>query len=412
LRRRRRRAQILEKHNNGCEETTDLGAGGGKWFCLGHDQIRCLPESVVVFAHLTMKSYRNLFPDIIDFANLHAAFRRARRGKRARPAVAAFEYDLEENLFQLQAELRDGVYRPGAYRNFYVRERKVRLISAAPFRDRVVHHALCAVMDPPLEARYIFDTYACRVGKGTHRALDRCQQFSRRYPYVLQCDVHQFFPAIDHAILRAKLAHLIADDRVLALIDQILASGAGVLAPVYTPEWFVGDDLLTPLARPRGLPIGNLTSQTWANFYLNSLDHFVKRELKCPGYVRYCDDFLLFGDDKGALHAWKTGIEDHLHGLRLSLNFHKAQVYPVRTGIPFLGFRVYPTHRRLRADNVRLARRRLHRQRGLLLAGQLTHSKFQESLRAWIAHAAHADTWRLRRRLLAEMKFTRRMQTN
>ncbi|MCW5844590.1 MAG: RNA-directed DNA polymerase [Caldilinea sp.] len=121
-----------------------------------------------------------------------------------------------------------------------------------------------------------------------------------------------------HAILRAKLARTIADDAVLALVDHILASGAGVLAPVYVPEWYPGDDLLAPL-RPRGLPIGNLTSQTWANFYLNSLDHFVKRELKCPAYVRYCDDFLLFGDDKAALHEWKSAVQDHLAGLRLSL---------------------------------------------------------------------------------------------
>jgi RNA-directed DNA polymerase len=359
-----------------------------------------------------MKSYRNLFPAIVDFGNLHAAFRRARRGKRARPEVAAFEYDLEENLFRLQAELQDGSYRPGAYRNFYVRERKLRLISAAPFRDRVVHHALCAVVDPLLERHYIFDTYACRVGKGTHRALDRCQEFSRRHAYVLQCDVHQFFPAIDHAILRAKLAHILADARVLALIDHLLASGAGVLAPVYMPEWFPGDDLLTPATRARGLPIGNLTSQTWANFYLNSLDHFVKRELKCPGYVRYCDDFLLFGDDRAVLHGWKDAVQGHLNGLRLNLNIHKAQVFPVRTGIPFLGFRIYPGYRRLRADNVRLARRRLQRQRALLLAGQLTHASFQESLRAWVAHARHADTWRLRRRLLAEMRFSRRIQTD
>ncbi len=218
--------------------------------------------------------------------------------------------------------------------------------------------------------------------------------------------MHQFFPAVDHAILRAKLARYLADDAVLALVDHILASGAGVLAPVYKPEWFPGDDLLAPL-RPRGLPIGNLTSQTWANFYLNSLDHFVKRDLKCPAYVRYCDDFLLFGDDKAALHAWKAGVQDHLAGLRLSLNFHKAHVYPVRTGIPFLGFRIWPTHRRLRADNVRLARRRLHRQHALVLAGRLSHARLQESLRAWAAHAAHADTWRLRRRLLAKLVFSR-----
>ncbi|MCB0042118.1 MAG: hypothetical protein KDE23_20680 [Caldilinea sp.] len=349
-----------------------------------------------------MKTYRHLYDQVTDFAALLAAFRKARRGKRDRPEVAEFEFNLEGNLFQLQDELRSGTYRLGAYRNFYVHERKLRLISAAPFRDRVVHHALCAVLDPIWERRFIHDTYACRPGKGTHRALDRCQEFSRRYVNVLQCDVHQFFPAIDHAILRGKLARLVADPDVLWLIDGILDSGAGVLAPMYQMEWFAGDDLLAA-QRPRGLPVGNLTSQSWANIYLDSLDQFVKRELRCPAYVRYCDDFLLFGDDKQQLHAFKERVRDHLAGLRLALNWRRSTVYPTRTGIPFLGFRVFPTHRRLRADNVRLARRRLRRQRDDYRADKLTAQQFRESLVAWIGHARHADTYRLRRALLSDI---------
>ena len=198
-----------------------------------------------------MKTYRHLYAQIVSFENLYLAFRKARKGKRDRPEVAAFELDLEANLFQLQEDLAAHTYAPGPYRNFYVRERKLRLISAAPFRDRVVHHALCRVLDPIWERRFIFDTYACRPDKGTHRALDRCQHFARRYAYVLQCDVHQFFPAIDLTILRQKLARLVQDDATLWLIDQILAGGAGVLAPMYETEWFPGDDLLAPL-RPAG----------------------------------------------------------------------------------------------------------------------------------------------------------------
>ena len=263
-----------------------------------------------------MKTYRNLYPQLIAFENLYRAFRKARKGKRNRPEVATFELDLERNLFQLQQELDDQSYRPGPYRNFYVRERKLRLNSAAPFRDRVVHHALCRIIDPIWERRFVHDTYACRPGKGTHKALDRCQSFARRYPFVLQCDVHQFFPAIDHAILRRLLAHRIADPQVKNLIDLILDSGAGILSPMYQAEWFPGDALLAPL-RPKGLPVGNLTSQTWANVYLDSLDQFIKRELKCPAFVRYCDDFVLFGDDKQELHAWKHAIQCHLNELRL-----------------------------------------------------------------------------------------------
>lgn len=349
-----------------------------------------------------MKTYRHLYDQITDFVTLLDAFRKARRGKRDRPEVAAFEFDLESNLFQLQEELRSRTYQPGPYRNFYIIERKLRLISAAPFRDRVVHHALCAVLDPIWERRFIHDTYACRPGKGTHRALDRCQQYSRRYAYVLQCDVHQFFPAIDHAILRSKLARLVADPDALWLIDGILDSGAGVLSPMYQMEWFPGDDLLA-VQRPRGLPVGNLTSQTWANIYLDSLDQFVKRELNCPAYVRYCDDFLLFGDDKQHLHALKERVQDHLTGLRLALNWHRSTVYPTRTGIPFLGFRVFLTHRRLRADNVRLARRRLRQHRDAYHAGKMTVEQFRQSLVAWITHASHADTYWLRRALLKDI---------
>lgn len=135
-----------------------------------------------------MQSYRNLYPEITAFANLYAAFRKARKGKRDRPAVAAFEVDLEANLFQLQEELRTRTYTPGAYHNFYLRERKLRLISAAPFQERVVHHALCAVINPIWERRFIYDTYANRAGKGTHKALDRAQHFARGHTYVLQCD--------------------------------------------------------------------------------------------------------------------------------------------------------------------------------------------------------------------------------
>ncbi len=349
-----------------------------------------------------MKTYRNLYPQIISFENLYLAFRKARKGKRGRPEVAAFELDLEPNLFRLQEELAARTYRPGPYRNFFVRERKLRLISAAPFGDRVVHHALCRVLDPIWESRYIHDTYANRAGKGTHKALDRCQHFARCYAYVLQCDVHQFFPAIDLTILREKLAHRIRDDGTLWLIDQIIDGGAGVLAPMYETEFFPGDNLLGPV-RPRGLPVGNLTSQTWANIYLDSLDQHVKRDLHCRAYVRYCDDFLLFHDDKMQLRAWKDAVQNHLDGLRLKLNWRRSTVYPTRTGIPFLGFRIFPTHRRLRADNVRLSRIRLRANRDAYRAGRLSAAKFRESLLAWIAHASHGDTYRLRRAMLREI---------
>ena len=233
-----------------------------------------------------MKAYRNLYPQVCDWDNLYLAYRKARRGKRGRAPAATFEYNQEANLVQLHQELIAKTYAPGDYHSFYIHEPKRRLISAAPFRDRVVHHALCNIIEPVFERGFIYDSYANREGKGTHRALDRAQQFARRFRYVLQCDVRQFFPSVDHAILRGILSHKIADHDVLWLIDHILGSGLGVLAQEYEMQWFPRDDLFA-INHPRGLPIGNLTSQFWANCYLNPLDHFVKRELCCGGYVRY-----------------------------------------------------------------------------------------------------------------------------
>jgi len=344
----------------------------------------------------------SLYPQVYSFANLYQAFRQARRGKRDRPEVAAFEFDLEENLLQLRQELVTRTYQPGAYRSFYVRDSKRRLISAAPFRDRVVHHGLVNVIEPLFEPRFIGDSYANRVGKGTHRALDRCQQFARRYHYVLQCDVRQFFPSVDHAILRAQLAHVISDEGVMWLVDQILASGAGILAGEYDMVWFPDDDLLAA-THPRGLPIGNLTSQFWANVYLNGLDQFVKRTLRCRAYLRYVDDFLLFADDKTGLHAWRWAIIKRLAGLRLTLHENRAQVYPVTEGIPFLGFRIFPDHRRLKSRRGHAARRRLHALARQCVAGQMDVTQLTAAVQGWVAHAAHGDTWGLRRSVLGSI---------
>lgn len=169
---------------------------------------------------------QTLYPLIYNFENLWLAYRKARRGKRKKARVADFEYHLEENLLELQAELETETWQPGAYRSFYIHEPKRRLISAAPFRDRVVHHALCNVIEPLWERRFIFDSYANRCGKGTHRAILRCSQFARRYRYVLQCDIRQFFPSIDHEILLATLARVIQDDNVLRMAERIVHSGS------------------------------------------------------------------------------------------------------------------------------------------------------------------------------------------
>ncbi len=350
-----------------------------------------------------MKTYRRLYDRLWDFEHLYWAYRRARRGKRSKVPVAKFERFQEEELLALQQALKEETYLPGPYHSFYIHEPKRRLISAAPFRDRVVHHALVALLEPLWEPRFIYDSYANRKGKGTHRALERAQSFARSFPYVLQCDVCQFFPSIDHELLQNAMARLIRDERVLRLAALILESGQGVLSEAYDMVYFPGDDLMA-FFRPRGLPIGNLTSQFWANVYLNPLDHFVKRSLKARGYVRYVDDFLLFSDSKSTLHRWRRRLIEFLAQWRLTLHAQRAQVYPVHTGIPFLGFRLFPEYRRLKRRNVVQARRRLRSHLRAYRRGEMTRQAFEASLRGWLNHARHAQTWRLRKDLLQEVR--------
>jgi RNA-directed DNA polymerase len=341
----------------------------------------------------------SLYRRICAWDNLLLAHRKASKGKRGKAPAASFEYYLEDNLVTLQAELRDKTYQPGAYYSFYIKDPKRRLISAAPFRDRVVHHALCNLIEPVFERSFIYDSYANRLGKGNHRALDRAQSFARRYRFVLPCDVRQYFPSIDHAVLRGILARKLRDQDVMWLVDRVLESGVGVLSEEYKMVWFPGDDLFAA-TRPRGLPIGNLTSQFWANCYLNGFDHFVKRELCCPGYVRYVDDVLLFGDDKGQLWDWKGAVVEHMARLRLTIHQERAQVRPVTEGFPFLGFVVYPHKRRLKRRKGIAYARRLQTLVEDYADGRISLEQVTASVQGWANHARYGDTLGLRRAVL------------
>lgn len=345
-------------------------------------------------------AYDNLYPTLTTYENLFLAFKKAARGKRGLVPVAEFAFDEDENLFTLQDELQAKTYQPGPYRSFYIRDPKRRLVSAAPFRDRVVHHALCNVIEPIFERTFIGDSYANRLGKGTHAALDRAQGFAKAHPYVLQCDLRQCFPSLDHQILRAILARKLHDDDMLWLCDQILNSGEGVLEEEYDMVYFPGDDIFAA-NRPRGLPIGNLTSQFWANVYLNELDQFIKRRLHVRAYVRYVDDFLLFSGDKAELWAWKRALVDYLASLRLTLHERESTVYPTATGIPFLGLRLYPGHRLLKRKNGVAFQKRFLKWRKQVRRGELEMGKLRERVQGWVAHAQNADTWGLRRSLLS-----------
>lgn len=341
-----------------------------------------------------------MFDAITSWDNLWLAFRKAARGKRRGASAAGFEHQVADRLLALQVELRTKTYRPGAYCHFVIHEPKRRKISAAPFRDRVVHHALCNLIEPVFEARFIAHSYANRIGKGTHRALDRLQGWARRYCYVLRADVVQHFPSLDHPILRAKLARQVHDTDVLWLVDAVLANGADVLTDEYAPVYFAGDDLFA-VCRPRGLPIGNLTSQFWSNVYLNDFDWFVQRELGCSAYLRYVDDFALFGNDKRSLGSWRQAIIARLGRERLRIHEAQTQVLPTSCGIPWLGFVVYPTHRLLKRRNVVNFTRRLQSNMDDYRAGRISFAEMDASVQGWINHVRFADTWGLREHVFA-----------
>ena len=263
----------------------------------------------------------------------------------------------------------------------------MRWISAAPYADRVVHHALCNVVEPLIDRRLVFDCWANRKGKGSHRAVLRYQRFAGCQRYALKVDIRKYFPSIDHTILKDQLGRIFKDRRLLALMHQIVEGGQ-----VPEPHQdFPGDDLFAPLDRPKGLPIGNLTSQLWANLYLNDFDfdHWVNQHLGCRGYVRFVDDFILLADSKPVLHEWKEAIVDRLRACRLQVHPRKNVILRTSEGVPFLGYVVWPGRIRVRGETVRRFRRRLRRR-----GGEGPSPGRRQSLAAWKGHVQLAGSWR------------------
>jgi retron-type reverse transcriptase len=343
----------------------------------------------------------NLFGQIAGFAPLLAAYRRAVKGKRRKPGAAAFAANLEGELLRLERQLRDGSWRPGRYVEIQLRDPKPRLVSAAPFRDRVVHHALCAVVEPIWDHGFIAHSYANRAGKGTHRAIAHYERLRDRHAHVLRCDLFRFFPAIDHAILKVDFRRRVVCPRTLWLMDEIL-DGSNPQEPVHLH--YPGDDLLAPLTRRRGLPIGNLTSQFFANVHLDGLDHFCTEVLRAP-YLRYVDDFALFHDDPAVLEDWRGRLAIWLGRRRLSLHPRKTRIQPSAEPAEFLGLVLAPSGRRLPEANVRRFRNRLRGLRDRWRTGTVTEAEVDRRVGAWIAHAAHADTWRLRQAIFRGGRF-------
>ncbi len=340
------------------------------------------------------------YAELTGWPNLLLAYRKASKSKRGRADVAAFEARLEENLLAMQEDLANRTWHPGGYHRFYIHDPKRRLISAAPFADRIVHHALCNLIEPVFERSFVAESFANRIGKGNHRALNHAQKCARAFSHVLPLDIRKFFPSTDHGVLRSLLARKIQDEDTLWLIDLILASGDEV-DDGYSPVLFPGDDLIA-LTRPRGLPIGNLTSQFWANVYMNLLDHFIKRTLRCRGYVRYVDDLLIFADSKAMLWEWKKQIEDQLSQLRLTAH-PGAHPRPVTEGIPFLGFRVFPDKRRLKRRKGIQYQQRLKAMVEAYQDNAQQEQALLDSVLAWNNHVSYGNTLGLRKAVFASL---------
>jgi retron-type reverse transcriptase len=348
------------------------------------------------------RHHDDLFGQIANFQALHAAARRAIKGKRKKAGAASFFANLEGEVLTLERQLRTGEYWPGRYVAFEVNDPKKRIVSAAPFRDRVVHHALCAVVAPIFEAGFIGNTFANRTCKGTHLAIDAYERYRDRHAHVLRCDIYRYFPAIDHAILKSEFRRRIICRPTLALLDLIVdCSNAQEPVQLY----FDGDDLFVPFQRRCGLPIGNLTSQFFANLYLDGFDHFVTEILRAP-YLRYVDDFALFHDDPAVLAGWRLRIEEYLAGRRLRLHPRKTVILPCAQPSLFLGLELHvDDRRRLPDDNVRRFRNRLRGLRDRWRAGTIGFDDVKARVAAWIAHAEHADTWRLRHAIFRGGRF-------
>ncbi|MCB9304661.1 MAG: RNA-dependent DNA polymerase [Lewinellaceae bacterium] len=339
-----------------------------------------------------MKTYQNLYSQITSFDNLLRASRNAQKGKRYQDNVVQFNFQLEDELLALRQELEERTYRPGPYRSFMILEPKERMISAAPYRDRVVHHALCNITSPLFERTFIHDSYANRKGKGVHAAILRYQQYARRYPYVLKCDIRKFFPSIAHELLKQEIRWKIACPDTLWLIDMIIDNSNPQEKHIV---YFPGDDLFTPYQIKRGLPIGNLTSQWWANVYLNRFDHYVKEVLRVPGYIRYVDDFVAFAPEKMQLHELRKKMTDYLASLRLILHPDKTQIYQVKDGVPFLGFKVYPEYKVVKKQSIRRYKRFLRKKLKMRAERKLSPDELEAGLNSWLGHIRFGQNLRL-----------------
>ncbi len=343
-----------------------------------------------------MKRLGYLYEQIYDWNNLLTAFHDAKKGKSSAD-LSAFEYNWEGNLLEMQSQLREQRYSFGRYRHFEIYEPKQRTISCAPFRDRVLHHSLCNVIMPILEISMIVDSYACRRNKGLHKALRRAFWFYQNSAYHYRLDIKKYFYTIDHQVLLAKLNRKFKDPKLMFLLEQLLGTyDSGV--KYYFPHT---ESDVCDMVRPRGLPIGNLTSQLFANFYLSDFDHYVREQLHFPYYIRYMDDVIVFGDSREGLKDAMLRMRSKLQEIKLCPNEKKDYIKKNSQGIDFLGFRLHENRIKLRSCNLVRFRRKLKSRRIVTDFNQLLRS-----INGHIGYLTAGHTKKLINRIFGDIEFS------
>ena len=336
-----------------------------------------------------MKTFNNLWKNLCSYENVYKAFLRARKGKTKKAYVKEFEADFVNNLSTLRTELLLHSYQPEPLKTFIIRDPKTRKISKSAFRDRIVHHALINILEPIFDKRFIFDSYANRKSKGTLKAIQRFDKFKRKVTkngaqigYVLKADIRHYFDEVDQGILLDIIKKRIKDERVLWLIKKIL-------------------DNHHPSVRNKGMPLGNLTSQFFANVYLDELDQFVKHSIGAKYYIRYVDDFVILHERKEILDSYRSSISHFLQTeLALTLHSLKSRITQLDQGIDFLGFRIFYHHKLLRKMNERKMNQKYKAYKQLYKKGVCVYDKIYNFLQGWCVYAKHGNTFNVRMKLL------------
>lgn len=352
---------------------------------------------------------KSTYEELYDFDLLYNSYLKARKNKRYRKDVLKFTDNLEENLINIQNKLIYKEYEVGRYKEFYVYEPKKRLIMSLPFEDRIVQWALYDLLNPNFEKGFIKDSYGCRKGKGSHAAVRRIQYWlrkidrSNRKYYCLKMDISKYFYRIDHDVLMKILRKRIEDEDILEVLEKIVRSESASCGF----EHIYKDVDENMRINTKGMPIGNLTSQMFANIYLNELDQFVKRKLRAKYYIRYMDDFLILGENKEELRTILNEIERFLlDELNLNLN-NKTRLFPINQGIEFVGYRIWSTHIKLRKQTTKRIKNRLKYLKNRYKEGKCSVDRISHTLNSYRGILKHCDSYNLEKYILKDFVLTR-----